>query len=50
MMIGVVPAVGILLLLRFGWKKGGVFLLAEGFPPLRSSDTRRRGALHPRII
>ena len=31
-LIAVVPAVGILLLWRFGWRKGGVFLLAGGIP------------------
>jgi len=34
MLIAVVPAVGILLLLRFGWRRGGVFLLAGGIPAL----------------
>jgi len=34
MLIAVVPAVGILLLLRYGWKRGGVFLLAGGIPAL----------------
>jgi len=33
-LIAVVPAVGILLLLRFGWRRGGVFLLAGGVPAL----------------
>jgi O-antigen ligase len=33
-LIAVVPAVGILLLLRFGWRRGGVFLLAGGIPAL----------------
>lgn len=33
-LIAVVPAVGILLLLRFGWRRGGVFLLAGGIPLL----------------
>ena len=32
--IAVVPAVGILLLLRFGWRRGGVFLLTGGIPVL----------------
>ncbi|MHB1024876.1 MAG: O-antigen ligase family protein [Desulfobacteria bacterium] len=34
MLIAVVPAVGILLLWRFGWRRGGVFLLAGGIPLL----------------
>jgi len=34
MLIAVVPALGILLLWRFGWKRGGVFLLAGGIPAL----------------
>ena len=34
MLIAVVPAVGILLLWRFGWRRGGVFLLAGGIPAL----------------
>lgn len=34
MFIALVPAVGLLLLLRFGWKRGGVFLLAGGIPAL----------------
>ena len=33
-LIAVVPAVGILLLWRFGWRRGGVFLLAGGIPAL----------------
>lgn len=33
-LIAVVPAMGILLLLRFGWRRGGVFLLAGGIPAL----------------
>ena len=33
-LIAIVPAVGILLLLRFGWRRGGVFLLAGGIPAL----------------
>jgi O-antigen ligase len=33
-LIAVVPAVGILLLLRFGWRRGGVLLLAGGIPLL----------------
>jgi len=33
-LIAVVPAVGMLLLMRFGWRKGGVFLLAGGIPAL----------------
>jgi len=33
-LIAVVPALGILLLWRFGWKRGGVFLLAGGIPLL----------------
>lgn len=34
MLIAVVPALGMLLLWRFGWKRGGVFLLAGGIPAL----------------
>ena len=34
MLIAVVPAVGALLLLRFGWRRGGVFVLAGGIPAL----------------
>lgn len=33
-LIAVVPAVVVLLLLRFGWRRGGVFLLAGGIPAL----------------
>ena len=33
-LIAVVPALGILLLWRFGWKRGGVLLLAGGIPAL----------------
>lgn len=34
MLIATVPAVGILLLWRFGWRRGGVFLLVGGIPAL----------------
>jgi O-antigen ligase len=33
-LIAAIPAVGILLLWRFGWKRGGAFLLAGGIPAL----------------
>ena len=33
-LIAAVPAVGILLLWRFGWRRGGVYLLAGGIPAL----------------
>ena len=34
MLIAVIPALGVLLIWRFGWKRGGVFLLAGGLPVL----------------
>jgi len=34
MLVAVIPAVGILLLMRFGWRRGGVFLLVGGIPAL----------------
>ena len=34
MLVALVPAVGILLLWRFGWRRGGVFFLAGGIPAL----------------
>ena len=33
-LIAVVPAVGLVLLLRFGWRRGGAYLLAGGIPAL----------------